>query len=81
MKLEIVLHCYIVEPERLAALHDLLHAVTFRKLLIINGLLCYINDNVCGEWRLQRDIPAQFEANGSVFVSLWLEQRPCDAEP
>jgi hypothetical protein len=45
MKLEIVLHCYIVEPERLAVLHDLLHAVTFHKLLIINDLLCYVNDN------------------------------------
>jgi hypothetical protein len=44
-KLKIVLHCYIVEPQWLTVLHNLLHAVTFRKILVINSLQCYINDN------------------------------------
>ncbi len=49
LKLKIVLHCYIVELQWLAVLHNLLHAVTFHILLIVNILRCYINDNVSGE--------------------------------
>ena len=49
LKLENVLHCYIVEYQRLTVLHGLLHAVTrwlkYHKNLIIKYLLCYINDN------------------------------------
>ena len=49
MKLENVLQRYIIEYQRLAVLQALLHAVTrrlkSRKDLVINGLLCYINDN------------------------------------
>ena len=44
-----VLHCYSVEYQQLTVLHRLLHAVTnqrkYHKYLIINELLCYINDN------------------------------------
>ena len=49
LKLENVLHCYIVEYQRFAVLHSLLRAVTRRLKshndLIIKHLLCYINDN------------------------------------
>jgi hypothetical protein len=45
MKWEIVLHCYMPESQRLTVLHILLHAVTFCRLLVVNDLRCYINDN------------------------------------
>ena len=49
LKLENVLQCYSVEWQWLIVLHGLLHVVTsgqkWRKLLIANNLLCYINDN------------------------------------
>jgi hypothetical protein len=48
MKLKIVLHCYMIQYQRLTVLHNLLHDVTFHRLLIINYLLCYINDIVVG---------------------------------
>ena len=48
LKLKNVLHCYNVEYQRLTVLHGLLHPVTnvrkSYKILIINNLLCYIND-------------------------------------
>jgi hypothetical protein len=43
LKLKIVLHCYIVESQRITVLHNLLQAVTFCKPLMVNGLRCYIN--------------------------------------
>ena len=69
-----MLHCYIVEPQWLTVLHNLLHAVTLHRWLIINRLRCYINVivelNGCNE----EDVTHSFLAIGATQ-----EQRRSDS--
>jgi hypothetical protein len=50
----------MVDPQRLTVLHNLLHAVTFHKSLMVNALLCYINDNVAAARKLRIGLVFQF---------------------
>jgi hypothetical protein len=70
LKLKFVLHCYIVELQRLAVLHSLLHAVTFYKLLITSGLLCYINDNGRSGSQVFAALPALWRGELIYFPNL-----------
>jgi hypothetical protein len=64
MKLEIVLHCYVVELQRLVVLHPCYKFETRVTLLNTNCLRCYIKDIVAmGRSRDNRSltVAAQFE--------------------
>ena len=82
LKLKNVLQCYIVEYQWLTVLHCMLHAVTIArkstKLLIVNGLLCYINDNDAA-WEVSLCFETAAPGTLDTLTTIGHPRKTCDA--